>query len=116
MRCERCGGLKVGDHFYSTAIDVSAWMYDGLRCINCGSITVPIRGEREVNDAPGTERSSRLGQIYSEIFSSERTTPGELLVRMDRGEKTEANLTWRLNCNQTLSSTVAEDCIAMMSQ
>ena len=39
MMCERCGGLKILEHFYSTSTDVSAWMYDGLRCINCGSIT-----------------------------------------------------------------------------
>ena len=52
MRCERCGGLKVVDHFYGTAIDVPAWNYDGVRCINCGSVTALMRGEREVSNAP----------------------------------------------------------------
>lgn len=59
MICERCGGLKVFDHFYGTAIDVSAWMYDGLRCVNCGSITALMRGEGDVYYAPRTERSGR---------------------------------------------------------
>lgn len=59
MICERCGGLKVLDHFYGTAIDVSAWMYDGFRCINCGSITALMRNEGDVYHAPRTERSGR---------------------------------------------------------
>jgi hypothetical protein len=126
MRCERCGGLKVEDHFCGTAIDVPAWDYDGVRCINCGSITALIRGEREVRNAPHKERSSRLGQIYAEMFSFQRITPSELQTRrvcglgflrarMNGGEKTRANLTWRLSRNQTISSTVAENCIAMTS-
>jgi hypothetical protein len=59
MICERCGGLKVLDHFYGTAIDVSAWMYDGFRCINCGSITALMRNEGDVYHAPRMERSGR---------------------------------------------------------
>ena len=38
--------------FYGTAIDVPAWNYDGVRCINCGSITALMRGEREVRTRP----------------------------------------------------------------
>ena len=59
MICERCGGLKALDHFYGTAIDVSAWMYDGFRCINCGSITALMTGEGDMYYAPCTERSGR---------------------------------------------------------
>ena len=49
MMCERCGGLKILEHFYSTSTDVSAWMYDGVRCINCGSITALKMGEKNMH-------------------------------------------------------------------
>ena len=50
MMYERCGGLKLIEHFYSSSTDVSAWMYDGLRCINCGSITALKMGEKDMHD------------------------------------------------------------------
>jgi len=49
MICERCGGLKILEHFYGSSTDVSAWMYDGLRCINCGSITALKMGEKDMH-------------------------------------------------------------------
>ena len=49
MICERCGGLKLLEHFYGSSTDVSAWMYDGLRCINCGSITALKMGEKDMH-------------------------------------------------------------------
>lgn len=49
MNCERCGGLKILEHFYGSSTDVSAWMYDGLRCINCGSITAFKMGEKDMH-------------------------------------------------------------------
>ena len=61
---------------------VPAWNYDGVRCINCGSITALMRGEREVRNAPHRERSSRLGQLYAVTFAAERTKPSELPVRL----------------------------------
>ena len=39
MVCERCGGLKIAEHFYGSQ-DSCIWSYTGLRCINCGSISV----------------------------------------------------------------------------
>ena len=39
MVCERCGGLKIAEHFYGSE-DSCIWSYTGLRCINCGSISV----------------------------------------------------------------------------
>ncbi|HET9961612.1 MAG TPA: hypothetical protein VFQ34_04710 [Nitrospiraceae bacterium] len=39
MNCERCGGLKVYDHFYGSSASLSVWSYSGLRCLNCGNIT-----------------------------------------------------------------------------
>lgn len=50
MMCERCGGLKLIEHFYGSSTDVSAWMYDGLRCINCGSITALKMEEKNMHD------------------------------------------------------------------
>lgn len=38
MVCERCGGLKMFDHF-SGATHSSIWACDGFRCINCGAVT-----------------------------------------------------------------------------
>jgi len=49
MICERCGGLKILEHFYGSSTDVSAWMYDGLRCINCGSITALKMGQKDMH-------------------------------------------------------------------
>ena len=60
MMCERCRGLKLLDRFYGMANDGSVWMYDGLRCVNCGSVTVPMMGEGAVNDAP-LVRSGPIG-------------------------------------------------------
>ena len=52
MNCVRCGGLKILEHFYGSSSDVSAWMYDGLRCINCGSITALKMRERHTQPEP----------------------------------------------------------------
>ena len=49
MMCERCGGLKIFEHFYGTSTDVPAWMYEGLRCINCGSITALTMKEKDMH-------------------------------------------------------------------
>lgn len=38
MRCERCAGLVVPDHFCGDATFVGGWAYDGWRCVNCGAI------------------------------------------------------------------------------
>lgn len=60
MMCERCRGLKLLDRFYGMANNGSVWMYDGLRCVNCGSVTSLQREEEAVIDAPrGAERANR---------------------------------------------------------
>ena len=64
MICERWRGLTVLNHFYGTAIDISAWMYDGLRCINCGSIIVLMTGEGNVSyTSYGAVRSARTTRL-----------------------------------------------------
>lgn len=38
MRCERCTGLVVADHFIGGASSIGGWAYGGWRCVNCGAI------------------------------------------------------------------------------
>jgi len=38
MRCERCAGLVVADHFIGGASSIEGWAFGGWRCINCGAI------------------------------------------------------------------------------
>ena len=59
MICERCRGLKLFDYFYGMANDGSVWRYDGLRCVNCGSITSLLGAEEIVKDPPCAERANR---------------------------------------------------------
>ncbi len=50
MICERCGGLKILDHFYGTT-PLSTWKCDGFRCLNCGAVTylpMPVGASRPV--------------------------------------------------------------------
>ena len=64
MICERWRGLTVLDHFHGTAINISAWMYDGLRCINCGSIIVLMTGEGNVSRTSyGAVRSAHTMRV-----------------------------------------------------
>jgi hypothetical protein len=66
MDCERCGGLKLLDRFYGMANDGSVWMYDGVRCLNCGSINKPMRGNEEVSHA---ERANQYGLSVRPVAS-----------------------------------------------
>ena len=38
MRCERCAGLVVAEHFIGGAISIGGWAYGGWRCVNFGAI------------------------------------------------------------------------------
>src|SRR6266705_1955522 len=38
MRCERCGGLVVAEHFIGGGTAIGGWTYGGWRCVNCGAI------------------------------------------------------------------------------
>jgi hypothetical protein len=38
MRCERCTGLVVADHFIGGASSTEGWAFGGWRCVNCGAI------------------------------------------------------------------------------
>ncbi|MGQ0810579.1 MAG: hypothetical protein ACT4OO_05065 [Nitrospiraceae bacterium] len=60
MTCERCGGLKIFDHFYGTEAEVSAWSYEGLRCLNCGNVsaTTVTNGRLQLAAPPSPGRGS----------------------------------------------------------
>src|SRR6267143_1219840 len=38
MRCERCAGLVVAEHFIGGGTSIGGWAYGGWRCVNCGAI------------------------------------------------------------------------------
>lgn len=57
MNCTRCGGFQMLDRFYGLDDDGSVWMYDGVRCLNCGSINKPMRGEGETSPSLRAERA-----------------------------------------------------------
>ena len=66
MSCERCGGLKIVDHFYGTTAGTSAWSYEGLRCLNCGHIT----------ELPGVEgRMAQMAQLMPRMSERRWSNP-----------------------------------------
>lgn len=72
MSCERCGGLKIVDHFYGTTAGTSAWSYEGLRCLNCGHIT----------DLPGVD--GRMAQPLERTISERRWSHPSLRMKDPR--------------------------------
>ena len=38
MKCQRCGGLMVGDWFLDIGDEAGRMKFDGLRCLSCGEI------------------------------------------------------------------------------
>ena len=38
MRCARCRGLMVPDHFFDLLDDSGRMTFNGRRCVNCGNI------------------------------------------------------------------------------
>jgi hypothetical protein len=56
MNCPRCGGFQMSDQFYGLESNGSVWMYDAVRCLNCGSIEEPMREKGEAISPPRAER------------------------------------------------------------
>ncbi|HNP61772.1 MAG TPA: hypothetical protein PKM72_13085 [Nitrospirales bacterium] len=56
MNCVRCGGFQMLDQFYGMENNGSVWMYDAVRCLNCGSIEEPMREKVETISSPRAER------------------------------------------------------------
>ncbi|MEO8327017.1 MAG: hypothetical protein ABI618_14270 [Nitrospirota bacterium] len=61
MNCIRCGGLQMVDQFYGMEGDGSVWMYDGVRCLNCGAVHEPMRETSESIPSLRTERANQYG-------------------------------------------------------
>ena len=59
MNCPRCGGFQMLDQFYGLENNGSVWMYDGVRCLNCGSIEEPMRKKGEGIPSLRTERANQ---------------------------------------------------------
>jgi hypothetical protein len=59
MNCRRCGGFQVLDQFYGMENNGSVWMYDAVRCLNCGAIEEPMREKGEAIPSPRVERANR---------------------------------------------------------
>ena len=61
MNCPRCGGFQMPDQFYGLEGDGTVWMYEGVRCLNCGSIEEPMREKGETISPPRSERLNQYG-------------------------------------------------------
>ena len=38
MRCERCGGLVITEHFSAGTTSNGCWAFGEWRCVNCGAM------------------------------------------------------------------------------
>ena len=61
MNCIRCGGFQMLDQFYGMENNGSVWMYDAVRCLNCGSIKEPMREKGEAIPSVRAERINQYG-------------------------------------------------------
>jgi len=69
MRCERCAGLVVAEHFSAGRTSVSGWAYGEWRCVNCGAmglsrpvgrpVTDVLQGAQVYGQRPAPNRESR---------------------------------------------------------
>lgn len=61
MNCIRCGGFQMLDQFYGMENNGSVWMYDAVRCLNCGSIEEPMREKGKAIPSVRAERINQYG-------------------------------------------------------
>lgn len=61
MNCPRCGGFQMPDQFYGLEGDGTVWMYEGVRCLNCGAVHQPLRETGEPIPSLRTERANQYG-------------------------------------------------------
>ena len=65
MRCQRCQGWMITDHFMDV-LNVGGQMdFRGWRCLNCGDITDPIivRHNKSAASAPAKSRRRWWGSL-----------------------------------------------------
>jgi len=59
MRCQRCHGFMISDHFMDT-LNVSGEMnFKGWRCLNCGDIIDPVIVRHHQVEASAPAKSRR---------------------------------------------------------
>lgn len=58
MRCERCAGLVVVEHFSAGTTSVGCWASGEWRCVNCGAMGVsePVSGHPVAQAMAGKEK------------------------------------------------------------
>jgi hypothetical protein len=58
MRCERCAGLVVAEHFSAGTTSIGCWAYGEWRCVNCGAmgISEPVSGRPVAQGIAGNEK------------------------------------------------------------
>jgi len=61
MKCQRCTGLVVADHFIGGASPNGGWAYGGWRCVNCGAIAVSGQAgvHRVIRSGAGNQKDDR---------------------------------------------------------
>jgi hypothetical protein len=69
MRCERCTGLVVADHFVGGGDSVAGWTYCGWRCVNCGAIG--SCGKAEAQPVIRSTRRHRLKRVCGYVDKKE---------------------------------------------
>jgi hypothetical protein len=59
MRCQRCQGCMISDHFMDLLNASGEIDFKGWRCLNCGDITDPVIERHHLFAASAPAKSSR---------------------------------------------------------
>jgi hypothetical protein len=69
MRCQRCQGCMISDHFMDLMNVTGEMDFNGWRCLNCGNITDPVivRHHQSIASIPTKSRRRwwGVGLLYS---------------------------------------------------
>ena len=70
MKCERCTGLIVADHFIGGASPNGGWAFCGWRCVNCGAIALSGQAgaHRVIRTVSGGEKHDRKSRASGTGF------------------------------------------------
>src|SRR5437016_4680349 len=70
MRCERCAGLVVAEHFIGGGTSIGGWAYGGWRCVNCGAIGLSGQAGAHpvLRSVAGGEKNCRQSRVPSTKF------------------------------------------------
>jgi hypothetical protein len=73
MRCERCAGLMIAEHFIGGGTSLGGWTYGGWRCVNCGAIGLSGQAgahhaHHVMRNVAGGEKNGRQSRAPSTTF------------------------------------------------